>query len=112
MMPSSNEASDGEGAIIVPHFQPHNLHIWYGFFQRYAQGAMSTVPTTGVATGDAIILSLSTRILAMDEEICSLKKQILEMKMRAEGGGGIDLDELTRNHIVSEPMGANDKHDE
>jgi len=104
---SSSDLFNADGSIIVPYFQPHSLHIWYGFFQRYAQGLTSMAPSFGVPTGDAFILSLSNRISAMDEEIRSLKLQLREMKM-SEEGKTIDmfasLEERTRNPVSNESM--------
>ena len=64
-----------DSGVIMPHFHPHNLHIWYGFFQRFSQGVSSLVPDTGVAPGDAFVLTLSKRITAMEREIRELKRQ-------------------------------------
>ena len=78
--------------VIMPHSQPHNLHIWYGFFQRFSQGVSSLVPDTGVATGDAFVLTLSKRITAMEREIRELKRQQQQQKQQclrvdAQGAG-------------------------
>ena len=83
-------AAAGEGGldsgVIVPHYQPHSLHIWYGFFQRFSQGVLSLVPDTGVATGDAFVLTLSKRITAMEAEIRELRRQ-QQQCLRADARG-------------------------
>ena len=70
------KAAASESAIIMPHYQPHNLHIWYGFFQRYSQGVTSMVPATDLVNGDAFVLTLSRHITAMQAEICKLRKKL------------------------------------
>ena len=83
-----------DSGVIMPHYQPHNLHIWYGFFQRFSQGVSSLVPDTGVATGDAFVLTLSKRITAMEKEIRMLKRQQQQQQQQqqqcfqADGNGG------------------------
>ena len=96
-------SSSPQSKYIMPLYQPHNLHIWYGFFQRYSQGMSSMASKSGTTSNDAFVLNLSTRIRDMEEEIRSLKQELQAMKTRSgEKSGALpigileSLDERTR----------------